>query len=666
MSLSFLTGWLRRFGVNVRIAVLSALAIFGVAVLGVAFFVGDNWAQQASEREHAFAELEIAAKNANISALQMRRSEKDFLLRVDMKYAGRYDKAADQVAASLKRMAASEAGQSVSAEVERLQAALPRHIAQFHKVVQMQERLGFDEESGLNGELRSAVRAAEERLNEAKLDALTVKMLMMRRHEKDFMLRGAQKYIDRIDKRREEFDALLATAYLDEETKAEISALLDKYQAGVRAWAEGSIAFKSEVKLLSSIFAEMEPDFAAIVEVSEAEKAKAEAAVEAARTLTQTVIVAAGLFVLLVITLLGFLIGGSISKPLANAVRAMKNLSEGQLETEITGADAKDEIGDIARALVVFKDSAIEQNKLQAEQAKAREAEEARLKVEAERAENINNMVSDFDARAKQMLASVTTAADQLKSSANTMTATADQASQRSTAVAGASEEATSNVQTVASATEEMTASIQEISRRVTHSSEIATGAVREAEAANAKVEGLVEAAQKIGEVVNLINDIADQTNLLALNATIEAARAGEAGKGFAVVASEVKSLASQTGQATEEIGGQIAAIQASTTDAVTAIEAIAKTISEISEVATTVASAVEEQDAATREIAENIQQAATGTQDVSANITEVSRSVQETGSAASQVLEASQQLSQQAAELQKAIAGFLDNVKAA
>ncbi len=371
--------------------------------------------------------------------------------------------------------------------------------------------------------------------------------------------------------------------------------------------------------------------------------------------------------VLLVLTILVVTVSvRSITRPLNGLESAMGELASGNSQADVAGTDRKDEIGSMARAVDVFKQNAIEREKMEGEQAKAREAEEARLRAEAERAENVNKMIEEFDSAAKQMLTGVTGAAEQLKSSANAMSSTADEASQRSTTVAGASEEASVNVQTVASATEEMTASVQEISRRVTHSSEIASGAVKEAEAANAKVESLAEAAQKIGEVVSLINDIADQTNLLALNATIEAARAGEAGKGFAVVASEVKSLASQTGQATEEIGGQITAIQASTTDAVSAIQSIAKTIAEISDVATTVASAVEEQDAATREIAENIQQAATGTQDVSTNISEVSRGVQETGSVAGQVLEASNQLSQQAGDLQTAISGFLDGVKAA
>ena len=369
---------------------------------------------------------------------------------------------------------------------------------------------------------------------------------------------------------------------------------------------------------------------------------------------------------ILAIIAIGLFVGTKASSPMVAMTNAMKRLADGDLLAEVPLRDRGDELGSMAQAVDVFKQNAIERERMEGEQTKAREAEEARLRAEAERAASVSKMIEDFDSAAKQMLSGVTAAAEQLKSSANAMSSSADESSQRTTAVAGASEEASVNVQTVASATEEMTASVQEIARRVTHSSEIASTAVREAEGANAKVESLAAAAQKIGEVVSLINDIADQTNLLALNATIEAARAGDAGKGFAVVASEVKSLASQTGQATEEIGGQITAIQAATTDAVAAIQSIAKTIGEISEVATTVASAVEEQEAATREIAENIQQAASGTQQVSTNITEVSRGVQETGTAASQVLEASNQLSKQAADLQTSISSFLDNVKAA
>ncbi|MFZ0694336.1 MAG: globin-coupled sensor protein [Alphaproteobacteria bacterium] len=292
--------------------------------------------------------------------------------------------------------------------------------------------------------------------------------------------------------------------------------------------------------------------------------------------------------------------------------------------------------------------------------------QEAMMNERQKRQDAVNGAIQDFDATMKTVLQTISTAAHQMQDTAKILAGTVEETGQRSAAVSAASEEASSNVQTVAAAAEELSSSIGEISRQVQESTKITSGAVEEVTHTNRTVQSLAEAAQKIGDVVNLINDIAGQTNLLALNATIEAARAGEAGKGFAVVASEVKSLANQTAKATEEIAAQISSMQSATTASVEAIKGIGTTIGRVSEIATSIASAVEEQGAATQEIARNVQQAAAGTSEVSSNIAGVAEAASETAKTSTQVQEASEALAQQAEVLRVEVDKFFTRVKAA
>jgi len=347
----------------------------------------------------------------------------------------------------------------------------------------------------------------------------------------------------------------------------------------------------------------------------------------------------------------------AICAPLDAMTGAMATLASGNTEVEIPALTRKDEIGNMAAAMQVFKDNAIRSLQMAAEQ---RAEHEAKVR----RAEILERRTATFDQSVSAALKTVTAATTEMQASAAALSATAEQTSRQATIVSGASEEATSSVQTVASATEELSSSIAEISRQVSTSASIANKAVEEAERTNGRVRSLADAAEKIGEVVKLISDIASQTNLLALNATIEAARAGEAGKGFAVVASEVKNLATQTGRATEEISAQIASIQSATTSSVEAIQGIGRIIGEINNVATSIASAVEQQGAATREIARNIQQAASGTQEVSSNITGVTQAAGDTGHAAGQMLAATSELAKQSETLRAEVDSFLRDIR--
>ena len=400
----------------------------------------------------------------------------------------------------------------------------------------------------------------------------------------------------------------------------------------------------------------------------------------------------------------GWLVARGVSRPLTSIEDAMSALAAGDKAVEIPGLARTDEIGDMAKAVQVFKENAVQMERMEEERRENErrqietERETERKRAEAERKadderRSAQKEAEEREAQARQraekqaqearkkgmlelaerleravmgVAQGVSAAASQLQGTARSMSELAQNTDGRCTSLAATSTQTAQNVNKVASAADQLSSSVSEITQRVSESARIAARAVEEAKNTNATVKGLTEAARRIGEVVSLINDIAAQTNLLALNATIEAARAGEAGKGFAVVASEVKTLANQTAKATEEISSQIAAIQSATGDAVGAIESIGNTIGEISHIATVVAGAVEEQGAATREIARNVGEAAAGTEDVSRNLGEVSQSSKQVGGASDEVLKAAQAMSEKAGSLRSEVENFLGEIRAA
>ncbi|HJS85219.1 MAG TPA: methyl-accepting chemotaxis protein [Acetobacteraceae bacterium] len=357
--------------------------------------------------------------------------------------------------------------------------------------------------------------------------------------------------------------------------------------------------------------------------------------------------------------LLGWFVGRGVSGPIIRLERAMQRLAEGDNAAEVPALSRPDEIGDMARAVEVFKESGIERERLAAERERARASE-------AQRTLHLEALVRGFEAKVASLVGMVSSSATELEATAQAMSSTASQTNAQAATVAAAAEEASAGGQSVASAAEELSASIAEISRQVAQAAAVTSKATEDAGRTDTIVRALAEGARKIGDVVQLITNIAGQTNLLALNATIEAARAGEAGKGFAVVASEVKGLAQQTARATEEIGAQISHIQGATSEAVAAIQGIAGIIAEIQAIATAVASAVEEQGIATAEIARAVQQTAASTREVTVSIASVSQAANETGAASGEVLTAAGALSKQAEQLSSEVEGFVAEVRAA
>lgn len=350
---------------------------------------------------------------------------------------------------------------------------------------------------------------------------------------------------------------------------------------------------------------------------------------------------------------------GRLLRPFPVLREVIHRLSANELDVAVPYLDRKDDVGDLAKAVEMFKTASMESQTL------AEQRMEDEKKADTDKKQMMVRTADDFETTVGSMVDHVSTSLHQFNASARDMSTTAEETKAKAGLVVTASEDAARNIQTVAAATEQLSASITEIGQQVSQASNIASGAVREAADTNSKVQGLAEAAQKIGEVVGLITDIAEQTNLLALNATIEAARAGEAGKGFAVVASEVKNLASQTAKATEEISAQIQGIQASTDESVTAIGAITQTIEQVDQIAAAISAAVEEQTAATQEIARNVEEASAGTNQVNSNISEVSAATQVTGDVAQTIQRESLSLSEDAEKLKSEIQRFLAGIRA-
>ena len=613
-----------RVGLSLR-GQIQLLGMAGVAVVGVIYLIGLQIEERSQRIADDFDTLASLTAKVSEGLLQGRELATEFLQKPSDKKIAEHNEIVAAAASHLpdiERLVAALPDNDPMRQANSFRTAINNYTTRFSNVSAAQKLIGLNENDGLQGKLRTAVHSVETQLKKYDQPRLAVLMLMMRRHEKDFILRGDEKYGDELQKRAQEFAGELARADFPDTTKAEIAKLIESYKSSFLAFMAGQSTLTEEAADLTQIYDRLRPTLVAVQRAADQRQGQVKAELASVRWYVFWSIC----ITILTMTVLAFLLGRWLSTPLVKMAGAMEYLAQGDLDRDIDPVNRRDEIGKISRALSVFRDKLLENRQLTADQAKARE------RAVVERRDAMLQVADDFERTIGKIVG----------------------------------EQSSANVQSAAAATEEMVSSVTEIGRQVQESQKVSDAAVAQAERTNVRITELSQSAVRIGEVVKMISAVAEQTNLLALNATIEAARAGEAGRGFAVVASEVKALAGQTAKATDEIGTQIAQMQSATQLSVSAIREISDTIGQISEISSSIAGAVEEQGAATQEIARNVQQAAQGASQVEGSIAEVNHGATETGSAAEQVHSSSRALRSESDHLKNAVEEFLATVRAA
>jgi methyl-accepting chemotaxis protein len=646
-----------RIGLSIQIALLG---ISGVLLTGAICLAGLNLVAGAQDESEQSVNLRQHVVGLSANYLEAGQIAAEFLRKHDEKqidrHAGVLDSALEHLSAIETFVDQLPDGDPLKQD-SALRSGLNLYKTRFQNLVSMQRALGLNENQGFQGKLRDAVHNVENKLAEFDQPRLANLMLLMRGHEKDFMLRGDEKYGDEFTRRQSEFADALKVSALPDAERVEIASLMKAYRESFAAYMVTQSSLNDEVDDFATVFQRNRPVLDGLVKATDERYRLSKA--RAARLRQYLIWIIAG--ATFCIGLLAVFFGHRIASAIARMTQAMQKLASGDFAVVLPGLGRADEVGDMAQAVETFKIRAKQKADAEAD-AKMRQEMSA---TEA-RSADMNKLADEFEGAVGRIIDTVSAASTELETAARSLTATAEQSQRLTDVVAAASTDASNNVQSVASATEQMTSSVQEISRQVQNSAQIANEAVEQAQATTQRVGQLSKAASRIGDVIELINAIARQTNLLALNATIEAARAGDAGRGFAVVASEVKALAEQTAKATGEISEQVSGIQSATRESATAINAIGGTIGRMSEIAKTIAAAVEQQGMATQEISHNVQQAAQGTLKVSSNIMDVQRGASETGLASSQVFSAAQALSGESRRLKADVARFLNSVRVA
>jgi methyl-accepting chemotaxis protein len=647
-----------------RIIAIALIPVAGFLANGLAFRAGERQVDSAFASAQAAGALQNASRNFRDALGRIRVAAAEFARAPRPELAKMFSDSHALAVASLDQIQQYSDAESLRF-IPRVREVLSSLQSTFSHMVKAEEVVGYDESQGIQKRLRDSVENAERTIADLDwlppVDAqlLKISLLSMRRHQLEYMHRRSGGTQNAFREELKNFTAIFNNVIGADIMKAQLREAVQAYADAFRDWATESQSVESDLTLIQSDTQDVLPLADRII-ASAMEKDKAASAMlSGSQAWTRNVIIGVGCAAVAIGLLFSWLIGRSITGPMRGLAAVMKRLAAGDTAAQIPATDLKDDIGDMARSVIVFRDSMIER-----EQLAARQDQEGH--VRERRGQAIAATIRSFEQSIDLVLDKVRGAAQRLEATSGQLNSAADAMSKEARDAENSVGAASGNVANAASAVEELAASINEIAGQANKSTEVARRAVTESHRTTSTMTELGNAATRIGEVVSLIQAIAGQTNLLALNATIEAARAGEAGRGFAVVASEVKSLASQTAKATEDIAGQIGAIQSSTADAVQAITNVNSIIEDMSAIAGSVAATVEEQNSAVASIAEGVHRASSEAQGGAQAMGRVAHATADARATASEVKALADALGSEAENLESEVRRFLSQVQAA
>jgi methyl-accepting chemotaxis protein len=654
-----------RLSVRTRIIVLGVIPVIGFLANAIAFISGDAEVGRAFDTVHRNTAVSDASRDLKIGLLMMRAATVEFVAHPSDTEVKDFDDGQAMALQCIGRIQ-SMLPESEQNSIIPLRATVRDLKTSFASLVNEQRALGFTDKQGITADLAAGSDAIEKIIQDdltwvGEVDRanLLISLLTMRRYEIDYRLRrdhiSERRFLDEIKHFNDIFESVDGAPSMKEKLNQEVQ----HYSYVFAQWVASTDNVAPLVSLISHDTESVLPEANKIIEAARDDASVAAADLATSRSRTRQFIIWVDLAVILIVLGFSWRIGRSITYPLEKLAGAMKRLADGDTSAQIPLSQSGDEIGAMARTVVVFRDNMIERERLAAIQQDSNAARE-------QRGEAVAASIQRFRASIEQALNRLREASGRLESASSGMNTAADAVSSEATAAENAVGAASVNVTTVASSIEELAVSISEIASHATKSTDVARRAVAESKRTVTTMSELGNAANRIGEVIGLIQAIAGQTNLLALNATIEAARAGEAGRGFAVVASEVKSLAAQTARATEDVASQIGAIQSATADAAQAIEQVSSIIDDMSEIATVVASTVEEQNNAVASIAEGVNRASTEARKGSDAMSRVAGTSSGARTTAADVKALAAALATEAESLQGEVRRFLNDVQAA